>query len=57
MGEPRLCIEPGCEEPAGTPWTPLWCLKHDEERRARISRHLDEIIARLEAREATDADR
>lgn len=34
----RECIEDGCEEIAGTPWTHLWCLKHDEERRERIHR-------------------
>ena len=40
---PRKCIEPGCENPAGTPWTDLWCLPHDEERRARITASLDEM--------------
>lgn len=37
------CIEPGCDEPAGTPWTPLWCAAHDEERRARITASLERV--------------
>lgn len=30
-------------EPAGTPWTDLWCAKHDEERRARITASLTKM--------------
>lgn len=37
----RTCIESGCDEPAGTPWTDYWCARHDEERRARITASLD----------------
>jgi hypothetical protein len=39
----RKCIEEGCEEPAGSPWTHLWCLKHDEERRERITASMEKI--------------
>lgn len=36
----KTCIESGCTEPAGTPWGPLWCARHDDERLARISHSL-----------------
>lgn len=39
----RKCVEPGCEEQAGTPWTDHWCPRHDEERRDRISANLDRL--------------
>ena len=46
----RLCIEPGCTEQAGTPWTKLWCLKHDEERRDRITKSMEDILASMSGR-------
>lgn len=33
----RTCIEPACDENAGTSWGPLWCPDHDVERLERIS--------------------
>lgn len=39
----KTCIEPGCDEPSGTPWTHLWCLAHDEERRAQITASMKRI--------------
>ncbi len=41
------CIERGCNEPAGTPWGPLWCAEHDAQRLARISASLESIAASL----------
>ena len=46
----RICIGYGdregiCTEPAGTPWTPLWCKECDEERRATITRQMAAISA------------
>jgi hypothetical protein len=35
------CVERGCQRPAGTPWTPVWCWVHDEERRDRITAKLE----------------
>lgn len=32
-----------CPNPAGTRWTPYWCLPCDEKRRARITRQLHEL--------------
>ena len=45
MKQKRKCIEPGCSEPAGTPWGPYWCIKHDEEWRARIELSLMALVA------------
>ncbi len=35
------CVEHGCDRPAGTPWTALWCWQHDEERLARITAKME----------------
>jgi hypothetical protein len=39
----KPCIEPGCNEPAGTGWGPHWCFKHNVERIDRISRQMEQI--------------
>ena len=39
----RVCIEPGCDQKAGTLWGPLWCPEHDQERLDRVSRQMQEI--------------
>lgn len=39
----KPCIEPDCNEPAGTLWGPLWCPDHDRERIDRISAQLKAI--------------
>jgi hypothetical protein len=39
----KKCIEPGCNEPAGTAWSPYWCVKHNIERMDRIGRQMAEI--------------
>ena len=46
-GEP--CVEQGCERPAGTWWSPLWCHECNVVRMRRISRNLEGILADLEA--------
>lgn len=46
MADERVCIEPGCNEPAGTPWGPHWCEKHDQERRDRITKQLRELAGK-----------
>jgi len=40
----KPCIEPECNEPAGTVWSPFWCFKHNVERIKRISIQLDNIV-------------
>jgi len=32
----KVCIEQGCDKPAGTAWSPLWCFEHNVERIHRI---------------------
>jgi len=33
----KPCIEIGCNDPAGTAWSPYWCFKHNLERIDRIT--------------------
>ena len=40
----KLCIEKGCNEPAGTAWSSHWCVKHNIERIDRISNFFDDAI-------------
>jgi hypothetical protein len=44
----RKCVERGCNEPAGTKWSPHWCERHDAERRARITKQLEDLVAESE---------
>ena len=39
----KRCIERGCDEPAGTAWSPLWCFKHNVERMRRINAAFDRM--------------
>lgn len=48
------CVEFGCDEPAGTPWSPYWCEAHDKERRDRITATLDALA---EPQVSQEADR
>lgn len=32
----KPCIEKGCERPAGTWWSKVWCFEHNVERMKRI---------------------
>lgn len=45
----KPCIEQGCDEPAGTGWSPLWCFKHNVERIDRISRRLEALDEQMSA--------
>ena len=40
----QICVEHGCNEQAGTAWTPYWCPKHDIERKKRITRQMKNIL-------------
>ena len=52
----KWCIEPECTKRAEhlTPWQPegypLWCTEHDEARRERISKQLEQLVADAGAR-------
>jgi len=36
--------EDKCKNVAGTPWTPLWCIECDEQRRAHITKQFETIL-------------
>jgi hypothetical protein len=42
----KPCIEKGCEQPAGTWWSPHWCFEHNVERIKRITKQFDELLNR-----------
>ena len=45
----KSCIVAGCNGPAGTAWSPLWCVKHNISRMKQIeaaNRKVQEQIAR-----------
>ncbi|MEE8551541.1 MAG: hypothetical protein V3T08_09850 [Gemmatimonadota bacterium] len=46
----RPCVEPGCSEPAGTPWTRFWCPGHDVGRRHRVTSSLERLVAQRSGR-------
>lgn len=41
----KRCHEDGCDDDAGTDWTPYWCPEHDRIRIDRISASLAAIVA------------
>lgn len=45
----KTCIEKGCENPAGTAWSPLWCQTHNAERMDRIDAGFATILKQFEA--------
>jgi len=40
----KKCIEPMCNELAGTFWGKYWCQKHNSERLNRISGQFDSLL-------------
>jgi len=41
----KECYEEDCHEPAGTGWSPLWCVAHNAERMDRIDHQFDQVRA------------
>lgn len=39
------CIEAGCNQFAGTAWSPHWCFMHNVERMRRIDEQMKSILA------------
>jgi hypothetical protein len=37
----KPCVEMGCEKPAGTYWSRLWCFDHNVKRMRRIDKSLE----------------
>ena len=46
----KPCIEPGCDRPAGTHWSHLWCQPCNAERMRRITSTLHDIVSSIDAR-------
>ena len=46
----RPCFEAGCQEPAGTSWSPFWCFAHNVARMDRIDAQFDGLEADLAAK-------
>ena len=42
----KLCVEPGCGNPAGTAWSRLWCVSCNIARMRRIGDSLHAIVSR-----------
>jgi hypothetical protein len=40
----KPCIERGCNNPAGTAWSPFWCQPCNAKRMDRISASLDRVL-------------
>lgn len=50
----KPCIENGCEAPAGTRWSPLWCFAHNVARMKRITAGLEDAVQRAKVAEMID---
>jgi len=44
----KLCIEAGCNNPAGTAWSPYWCFEHNVKRIKHIGDQLAKIKQSME---------
>lgn len=40
----KVCIEPNCQNPAGTAWSPVWCFECNVKRMKRISKSLHSMV-------------
>jgi len=40
----KRCVGDGCENPAGTAWSPLWCVDCNIERIQRINKCFEELL-------------
>lgn len=46
----KECIEPNCNNPAGTWWSPFWCFSCNVKRIRRIEKSLKDILDDLKRR-------
>ena len=42
----KLCVEEGCDNPAGTAWSPYFCFACNVKRINRINRQFDALIGK-----------
>ena len=43
----KKCVEPGCNNPAGTAWSPHWCFLRNAARMNRITASFESIKDKL----------
>ena len=46
----KTCIKPGCNNPAGTTWSPYWCFECNVKRIKRIDGQLIKLQAGFESK-------
>ncbi len=51
----KPCVERGCDQPAGTAWSPLWCPACNIERMDRIDASMKRLAGRGRPANALDA--
>ena len=49
----EVCVEHGCNEPAGTAWSPVWCFACNVKRMERVTAGFASVLAGFE-KEPTD---
>lgn len=49
----KKCIAPGCNNPAGTAWSPFWCQSCNANRMNRIDESMRDIEAKMKSRANT----
>ncbi len=47
----KPCVERGCDKPAGTAWSPLWCFDHNVERLQRCDRFFQSLKSEMTTQE------
>ena len=47
----KMCIEPGCNKPAGTKWGKYWCQIHNANRFCRINDQFESILKMIDKEE------
>ena len=50
----KRCIEHGCNEPAGTAWSPYWCVKHNVARIDKVNEGFAKCRAALDRQAAEE---
>jgi len=40
----KICIEPGCNNPAGTAWSPYWCVDCNIERINLVTKQMEDLL-------------
>lgn len=52
----KKCIETGCDNPAGTAWSPYWCFECNVKRINKISKQLNGLISSVTRKAVAQAE-